>query len=40
MSHKMPRPCIVKVYVLGYFPLLYAQDNRPRRVVSNMMLQQ
>ena len=22
MSHKMLRPCIVKVSVLGYFPLL------------------
>ena len=21
MSHKMLRPCIVKVFVLGYFPL-------------------
>ena len=35
MSHKMLRPCIVKVSVLGYFPLHLKKIKRYNNIAHN-----
>ena len=38
MNHKKLRPCIVKVSVLGYFPLYKYNSNHKHNLLDNCIL--